>query len=95
MMADYDPRDLAVPKMDDDSPADMSTVFSNTDVTEALSSAMMVAVTAMGATPIPTPVTTPSTIPSTCAGGIRCTEDIVGSRIMLRLEGLQLNIDQV
>ena len=42
MMADYDPMGLAVPKMDDDSPADMSTVFSDTDVTETLTSTMMV-----------------------------------------------------
>ena len=33
-MADYDPVGLAVPKMDDDSPADMSTVFSDADVTK-------------------------------------------------------------
>ena len=47
-MADYDTMGFAVPKMDDDSPADMSTVFSDTDVTKALHLTMMVAVTAMG-----------------------------------------------
>ena len=32
-MADYDPMGLAHPKMDDNSPADLSTVFSDTDIT--------------------------------------------------------------
>ena len=41
MMADHDLMGLAVPKMDDDSPANMSTVFSDTDVTEALTLTMM------------------------------------------------------
>ena len=41
-MAIYNPTGLAVPKMDDDSPADMSTVFSDTDVTEASTLTMMV-----------------------------------------------------
>ena len=86
-MADYDPMGLAVSKMDDDSPADMSTVFSDTDVTKASTSTMMVTVTA-------TPVTTSGTIPSTSADGSRCTEGTAGSRIMSRLEGLQLNVDQ-
>ena len=50
MMADYDHMGLAVPKMDDDAPADMSTVCSDTDVTKALTLTTMVAVTAMGTT---------------------------------------------
>ena len=44
---------------------------------------------------IPTPVTTSGTIPSTSADYIRCTAGTVGSRIMSRLEGLQLYIDQL
>ena len=92
-MADYDPMGLAVPKMDDDSPADRSTVFNATYVTEALTLTMMVTVTTMGTIPTPTPATTTGTIPSTSADGRRCTEGTVGSRIMSRLEGLQLNIN--
>ena len=41
MIADYNPMGLAVPRMDDDLPSDMSTVFSDTDVTKALTSTMM------------------------------------------------------
>ena len=92
-MADYDPMSLAVPEMDDDSPTDMSTVFNYAYVTEALTSTMMVTVTTMVTTPTPTPVTTASTIPSTSADGSRCTDVTVGSRIMSRLEGLQLNVN--
>ena len=92
MMADYDPLGLAVPKMDDDSPADMSTVFSDTDVNKTLTSTMMVIVAAMGSTP--TPVKTSDTIPSTSSDGSRHNEGAVGSRIMSRLEGLQLNVNQ-
>ena len=78
-MADYDLMGLAVPKMDDDSPADASTVFSNTDVKKDLTSTMMVTVTAMGTTPTPTPVKTSGIIPSTSADSIRHTEGTVGS----------------
>ena len=55
-MADYDPMSLAAPKMNDDSPADMSTVFSDTDVTEASTSTMMVTVATMETMLTPTPV---------------------------------------
>ena len=92
MMADYDPMGLAVPTMDDDSPADMSTVFIDTDVNKVLTSRMMVTVATMGTTPTPTPVATSETI--TSADGRRCTEGTVGSRIMSRLEVLQVNVDQ-
>ena len=68
-MADNDPMGLAVKKMDDDSPADMSTVFNDPDVTKVLTLTMIVTVTAMGTTPTPTPVTTSGTIPSTSADG--------------------------
>ena len=91
-MAEYDPMGLAVPKMDDDSPADMSTVFSDTNVTKASISTMMVTVTAMETTLTSIQVTTSGTIPS--ADGSRCTEGTAGSRIMSRLEGLQLNVNQ-
>ena len=74
MIADYDPMGLAIPKMDDDSPADMSTVFSDTDVTEALTSTKMVTVTTIGTTLTPTPVKTCGIIPSTSVDGSRCTE---------------------
>ena len=94
MMAEYDPVGLAVPKMNDDSPAEMSTVFSDTNVSEASTLTMMVTITAMGTTPAPTPVTTSVTIPSTCADGSRHTEGVVGSNIMSILEGLQLNVNQ-
>ena len=57
-MAVYDPMGLGIPKMDDDSPADMSTVFNDADVTEASASTMMVAVTAIGTTLTPALVTT-------------------------------------
>ena len=87
MVAEYDPMGLAVPKMNDDSPVDMSTVFSDTDVTKASTSTMMVTVTTMETTPTPTPVTISGTIPSTSADGCRCTEDTAGSRIMSRHEG--------
>ena len=53
-MAEYDPMGLAVLKMDDDSPADMSTVFSDTDVTKASTSTVMVTVTTMETTLTPT-----------------------------------------
>ena len=86
-MADYDPVGLAVPKMDDVSPADMSTVFNDTDVTEALNLTVIVTVTAMGTILTPTPVTTSGAIPRTGAGGSRHTEGTVGSRIMSGLEG--------
>ena len=46
-MAAYDPMGLAVPKMDGHSPADMSTVISDTDVTKASTLTMMVTVTTM------------------------------------------------
>ena len=94
MMTDYDPMGLGVPKMDDDSPADMSTVFNDRDVTEALTLIMMVSVTAMGTTPTPTPVTMSDTNPSMSANGSRHIEGTVGSRIMSEPEGLQLNVDQ-
>ena len=93
-MADYDPMGLAVPKMDADSPADMSAVFNDTDVTKTLTLTVMVTVTNMGTTLTPTPVTTSGTIPSTSADGSRCTEGTVGSRIMSRLDSLQWNINQ-
>ena len=93
-MAEYDPVGLAVPKMDDDSPADMSTVFSDTDVTKASTSTMMVTVTAIKTTLTQTPVTTSGTIPSTSADGSRHIEGTAGSRIMSSLEGLQLNVNQ-
>ena len=93
-MADYDPMGPAVQKMDDDSPADMSTVFNNTDVTEALTSTMMITVTIMGTTLTSTPAMTSGTIPSTNAVGSTHTEETVGSRIMWTLEGLQLDVDQ-
>ena len=67
-------------------------VFSDTDVTEASTSTIMVKVTAMETTPTPTSVTISGTIPS--ADDSRHTEGTAGSRIMLRLEGLQLNVDQ-
>ena len=86
--------DYAVPKVDDDSPADMPTVFSDTDVTKVLTLTMMVTVTTLETTLTPTPVTTCGTIPSTSADGSRCTEGTIGSWIMSRLEGLQLNVDQ-
>ena len=92
-MTDYHPMGLAVPEMDDDSTADMFTVFSDTDVNEAITSTMMVTVTAMGTTPTPTPVTTSGIIPSTSTDHSRCIEGTVGSRIMSRLDGLQLNVD--
>ena len=85
---------LQSPKMDDDLPAYMPTVFSDTDVTKALTSTMNVTVTAMGNTLTPTPVTTSGTIPSTSADGSRHTGSTVHSRIMSRLEGLQLNVHQ-
>ena len=78
MMAEYDPVGLAVPKMDDDSPTDMSAVFSDTDVTKASTSTTMVTVTTMETTLTPTPVTTSGTIQSTSADGSRCTEDTAG-----------------
>ena len=84
---------LVVPEMDDDSPADMSTVFSDTDVMEALTLTVMVTVTTMATTLTPTPVTTSDTIPSTSADGSRHTEGIVGSRIMSKHEVLQLNVN--
>ena len=93
-MAGYDPMGLAVPMMDDDSPADMSTVFSDTDVTKSSTSTMTVTVTTIGTTLTPTPVTTSDTIPCTGADGSRCTDNKFGSRIMSRLEDLQLNVDQ-
>ena len=93
-MADYDPMGLAVQRMDDDSPADMFTVFNDTNVTETLTSTMMVAVTTMRTTMTTTQVTTSGRISSTSADGSRHTEGTVGSRIISRLEGLQLNVDQ-
>ena len=93
-MADYDPMGIAVPKMDDNSPADMSTVSNDMDVTEALTSTTMVMVNIMGTTLTPMPVTTSGTIPSTIADVSKCTEGTVGSRIMSRPEGLQLNVNQ-
>ena len=42
----------------------------------------------------PTSVTTSSTVPSTSADGSRHKEGTAGSKIMSRLEGLQLNVDQ-
>ena len=66
--------------MDDDSQADISTVFSDTDVTKASTLTMMVTVTTMGTTPTATPVTTSGTVLSTHADGSRCTEGTVGSR---------------
>ena len=95
MLANPDPLGLAVPKMNDNSPADMSTLFNDIDVAEALTSTMMVTVTTMGTTPTPTLVTTSDTIPSTSSDGSRYTEGTVGSKIMSRLEGLQLNVDQL
>ena len=80
--------------MDDHSLPDMSTVFNNTDVIEAITLTMTVAVTVMGTTLTPTPVTTSGKIPSTSPDGRRCTEGTVTSRIMSRLEDLQLNVDQ-
>ena len=50
MMAEYDPMNLAVPKMDDNSPANMSTVFNDTEVTKTVTLTMMVAPTTMGTT---------------------------------------------
>ena len=94
MIAEYDPMGPAVPKMDDDSPADMSTVYSGTNVIKASTSTMRVTVTTIETTLTPTPVTTSGTIPSTSADGSRCTEGTAGSRIMSQLEGLQLNVDQ-
>ena len=94
-MAEYDPMGLAVPKMDDDSPADMSTVFSDTGVTKVSISTTTVTVTTVETTLTPTPVTTSSTLPSTSADDSRCNEGTAGSRIMSRLEGLQLTIDQL
>ena len=73
---------LAVQKTDDDLPADMSTVFSDTDITEALTSTMMATVTAMGATLTPTPVIPSGIIPVTSADGSRHNVGTVGSRIM-------------
>ena len=93
-MAEYYPIGLEVPKMDDDLPADMSTVFSDTDVTEASTLTIIVTVTTMETTLTPTPVTTSGTIPSTSTDGSRCTEARAGSRIISRLEGLQLNVEQ-
>ena len=52
-MVVYEPMGFAVPKMDDDSPADMSAVFNDTDVTKASTLTMMVAVTTMGSTSTP------------------------------------------
>ena len=72
----------------------MSTVFSDTDVSKASTLKIMVTVTAMGTKLTQTPVTTSGTIPSTSADGIRYTEGTAGSRIMSRLEGLQLNVGQ-
>ena len=80
-MADYDPKGLAVPKMDDDSPADMPTVFNNSDVTQALTSRMMVTIITMGTTLTTTPVKTSGTIPSRSEDGSSHTESTVGSRI--------------
>ena len=94
MMAKYDPMGLAVPKMDDDSQDDMSTVLGDTDVTEASTATMMVTVTALETTPTPFPVTTSDTIPSTSADGSRYTKGTAGSRIVTRLEDLQLNVNQ-
>ena len=79
--------------MDDDSQVDMSTIFNDTDVTEALTSAMMVTVTTMGTTPTSNPVITSRTITSASLDGSRCTEGTVDSKIMSRLEGWQLNAD--
>ena len=85
---------LEVPKMDDESPADMSTILNDTDVSKALTSTMMVTVTTMGTTLTPAPVTTTGTISRISADGSRHTDGTVGSRIMSRLEDLQLNVDQ-
>ena len=93
-MAEYDPMGLAVLKMDDDSPADIYTVFSDTDVTKASTLTMMVTVTTIKTTLTPAPVTTSGTIPSTSADGSRHTVGTAGSTIMSKLEGLQLNADQ-
>ena len=80
-MADYDPMDFAVPKMDDDSPADMSTVFNDIDVTEVSTLTMMVTVATIGTTRTPTPVTTFGTIPSTSADGSTCIEGTVAQEL--------------
>ena len=77
-MAEYDPMALAVPKIDDDSPADMFIVFSDTDVTEASTLTTVVLVTTMETRTTPTQVTMSGTIPSTSADGSRCTEGTVG-----------------
>ena len=77
-MSDYDPMGHEVPKMDDDWPADMSTVFNDTDITETLTLTTIVAVTTMKNTLTPTPATTCGTIPSTSADGSRHTEGTVG-----------------
>ena len=95
MMAEYNPMGLAVPKMDDNSPADMSTFFSDTAVSKASTFAIMITVTSKETTLTPTPVTTSGTIPSTSAdGSSRHTEGRAGSIIMSRLQGLQLNVNQ-
>ena len=65
---------LAVLKMYDDSQADMSTVFNDTDVTKALTLTMMVTFTTVGTTPTPTPVTSSGTIPSTSAADVLRTQ---------------------
>ena len=84
-MAEYDPINLPVPKMDSDSPADMSTVFSDTDVTKTSTLTRIVTVTTMETTPTSTPVTTSGTIPNTSADGSRHTDSTAGSRLMSRL----------
>ena len=60
---------LAVPMMDDDLAADMSTVFSDTDVAKAPSSTIMVVVTNMETILTLTPATNSDTIPGTSADG--------------------------
>ena len=79
---------FAVPKMDDASPVNVSTVLNDTDITEALTSTTMVTVTTTGTTPTPTQVETSGTITSTGADCSRHTESTEGSRIMSRLECL-------
>ena len=93
-MADYDPMGLAVPKMDDDSLADMSTVFSDTDVTKALTLTIMVTFITLETTLTPTPGTTSGSIPITSAGGSSHNGGTIGSRIVSRLKSLQLNVEQ-
>ena len=72
----------------------MSTVIRDTEINDALTLTMMVTVTAMGMILKPSPVTTSGTIPSTSADDSIQTEGTVGSTIMSRCEGLQLNVDQ-